>query len=165
MEVSVRVALPEEAPLVSEILTEAASWIRDEGAPLWRLDQVSAQAVALACEAGHFFLAWSAGDAIGTMRLTDSDPDFWPEARPGEALYLHRLAVRRAASGGRASTALMRAATEVARDRGARTLRLDALSDRPSLRRVYERFGFTFHSHHEVRGAHVARYELDLGSA
>ena len=32
------------------------------------------------------------------MRLIDADPDFWPEAEPGEAVYLHRLAVRRAAA-------------------------------------------------------------------
>ncbi len=165
MDVTVREALPHEATLVSEILTEAAAWIRDEGAPLWRLEQVTVDQVAPACEAGLFFLAWSDGAAVGTMRLTDSDPDFWPEDRPGDAVYLHRLAVRREAARGRASTPLMHHAVGVGRGRGVRYLRLDALSDRSSLRQVYERFGFAFHSHAEVRGAHVARYQLDLRRA
>ncbi|MCG8588692.1 MAG: GNAT family N-acetyltransferase [Proteobacteria bacterium] len=150
---------------MSEILTEAAAWVRDAGEPLWRPEQVVVERVASDCEAGLFFLAWSGATAVGTMRITDADPDFWPEAQPGEAVYLHRLAVRRAAAGGRASTPLLRHASEVASRRGARFLRLDALADRHSLRSVYERFGFAFHSHHTVRGAHVARYELDLHAA
>jgi len=95
------------------------------------------------------------------MRLTDSDPFFWPDAKEGEAAYLHRLAVRRSVADGSVSTALLAHAMEVAAVRGARFLRLDCESSRPRLRRFYERFGFAFHSYRTGRGVHVARYELE----
>ncbi len=164
MEVAIRLAPPSEASVVSEILTEAAAWIRDAGQPLWRIDQLTADLVAPGCAAGCFYLAWSEGVGVGTMRLTDSDPDFWPEALPLEAVYLHRLAVRRAVSGGSVSGALLHHALRIASERRARYLRLDALSDRPRLRAVYERFGFQLHSYRTVRGGHVARYQLEVSA-
>ncbi len=81
---------------------------------------------------------------------------------PGEALYLHRLAVRRVASGGQVSSALLGPAVGTAAARGARYLRLDCEASQPSLRAVYERFGFTFHSEHSVGPFVVARYQLCL---
>jgi len=126
---------------VSEILTEAAVWLR-ERAP----HDVSAPRVAPDVQAGLYFLAWSGPAAVGTMRLTHSDPAFWPEAAPGEALHLHRLAVRRGAAGGLVSSGLLRWAVGHAAARGARSLRLDGEASRLRLRHVYAPFGFSFHS-------------------
>ncbi len=159
MAFEIRVAAPREATVVSEILTEAASWIRALGDPLWAPEQLTVEQLAPDCEAGCFFLAWSERTAVGTMRLADSDPLFWPDAVAGDAVYLHRLAVRRIASGGEVSSALLGHAAQCALKRGARFLRLDCEVSRPRLRRVYERFGFAFHSERTVRGVHVARYE------
>jgi len=170
MNLEIRRATEAEAETVSEILLEAAAWLRDCGHPLWRPEQLGALQVAPDCAAGFYFVAWNqhaagGGSAAGTMRLTDSDPDFWPEAvegeGEGEAIYLHRLAVRRESAGGRVSTELFRHAARIATERGARLLRLDCESNRPRLRNVYERFGFEYQSDHTVRGVHVARYEFD----
>jgi GNAT superfamily N-acetyltransferase len=119
MAVEIRAARSTEAPVVSEVLSEAAVWLQDQGNPLWALDQVSVEQVAPDCEAGSFFLAWLGPAALGTMRLTDSDPHFWPEASSGEAVYLHKLAVRRSAAGGRVSSALLEHAAHIARRRRA----------------------------------------------
>jgi GNAT superfamily N-acetyltransferase len=163
MESEIRIAAPHEAELVSGILSEAVAWLEARGIPLWSPEQVSVAAVSPEVRSGLFFLAWSDGVAVGTMRLTTSDPAFWPEALPGEALYLHRLAVRRAAAGGRVSAELLRFAAQRAKTLGARHLRLDCENFRQSLRDVYERFGFQFHSEREVGRAVVARYQLPLG--
>jgi GNAT superfamily N-acetyltransferase len=160
MEIQVREAALPEATFVSEILTEAAVWLCDRGMPLWAPDEVTACLVAPEVESGRYLLAWLGGVAVGTMRLTPSDPVFWPEAAPGEALYLHRLAVRRAASGGQVSSALLRAAVAAAVARGARYLRLDCETSRLGLRGVYERFGFSFHSERTVGPHVVARYQF-----
>jgi GNAT superfamily N-acetyltransferase len=165
MNLKIQQAAPGEAALVSEILSEAALWIRELHEPLWELAQVSAAQVAPDCNAGYFHLAWSGQSALGTMRLTDEDPSFWPNAPPGEAIYIHRLAVRRAAAGGRVSTALLQHAIKVAKKRGAPFLRLDAEASRQTLRRVYEQFGFIYHSHRTVRGVRVARYQMDCPNA
>jgi len=163
MKLDIRAAGPQEAAVVSEILTEAALWLRESRTPLWSSEQLTREQVAPDCESGFFFLACSDGVALGTMRLTDADPSFWPEAEEGEAVYLHRLAVRRAAAGGLVSSALLRHAGQTATERGARFLRLDCESNRPRLRAFYERCGFEFHSEHTVRGVHVARYQLSSG--
>jgi GNAT superfamily N-acetyltransferase len=160
MESEIRVAAPSEAKLVSDILTEAAAWLEGRGIPLWSPEQVSLAAVSSDVEAGLYHLAWVGPLAVGTMRLTISDPAFWPEATPGEALYLHRLAVRRAAAGGRLSSQLLGWAAGHATAIGARYLRLDCETFRHSLRGVYERFGFQYHSERVVRRAVVARYQL-----
>ena len=94
------------------------------------------------------------------MRLTSADPLCWPDAARGEALYLHSLAVRRVASGGKASSALLSAAARRTEARGARYLRLDCEASRPRLRRVYERFGFRHHSQRVVGPFVVSRYQL-----
>jgi GNAT superfamily N-acetyltransferase len=160
MESEIRIAAPSEAKLVSEILTEAAGWLAGRGIPLWSPEQVSVAAVSSEVQGGLFYLAWAGPAAVGTMRLTTSDPAFWPDATPGEALYLHRLAVRRAVAGGQVSSELLRWAASHAAAIGARYLRLDCETFRRSLRGVYEQFGFQYHSERVVRRAVVARYQL-----
>jgi GNAT superfamily N-acetyltransferase len=160
MKLEIRVAAPSEAKLVSTILTEAAAWLEGRGIPLWSPEQVSLAAVSPEVQARLYYLAWAGPVAVGTMRLTTSDPAFWPEAAPGEALYLHRLAVRRAAAGGQVSSQLLRWASGQATAIGARYLRLDCETFRLSLRGVYERFGFQYHSERVVTRAVVARYQL-----
>lgn len=165
LELEIRTAVPSEATAVSDLLTEAAEWIPEVHEPLWSADQVAVERVAPDCEAGLFVVAWSGLTALGTMRIADVDPDFWPNANPGEAIYIHRLAVRRVAAGGGVSSALLRHAAQIATARGARFLRLDCESSRPRLRALYERFGFKFHSYRLVRGVHVARYQLPMHDA
>jgi GNAT superfamily N-acetyltransferase len=160
MHLEIRAAAVAEAPIVSEILTEAAAWLRGRGAPLWSESEVAPPAIAPDVHSGFFFLGWSGPIAVGTMRLTPSDPVFWPEASPGDALYLHRLAVRRSVAGGQVSFALLRWALGHARSRGAAFLRLDCEASRPALRRIYERFGFSFHSERSIGSLIAARYEF-----
>lgn len=94
------------------------------------------------------------------MRLQVHDPLFWPEDRRGEALYLHRLAVRRRYAGGAVSKALLGSAVNEAKTSGRKYVRLDTVADRPKLRAVYERFGFALHSYRNVGPYYVARYQL-----
>jgi hypothetical protein len=160
MAAEIRIAAFSEASLVSEILGEAAGWLESRGVPLWSPEQVSLAAVSPDVQCGRFFLAWTGPAAVGTMRLTTSDPAFWPEAAPGAALYLHRLAVRRQAAGGQVSFDLLRWARARAASLGARYLRLDCETCRHELRGVYERFGFQYHGERSVRNVLVTRYQI-----
>jgi hypothetical protein len=99
---------------------------------------------------------------VGTACLTAGDPQYWPEAIDGEAMYVHRLAVRRASAGGLISAALLRWCGAQARVLGCHYLRLDCDAGRPRLRRVYENFGFEFHSERLVGAFTVARYQQPL---
>ena len=160
MSIEIRRASEPEAFLVSEILGEAVTWLQRRGVPMWTPDDVSVRGVEDDVNAGNFFLAWSDQVAVGTMCLTNSDPLFWPDALPDEAVYAHRLAVRRAQSGGHVSSVLLRWAVDQARARGVLYLRLDCEASRQSLRRIYERFGFSYHSDRAVGSFVVARYQI-----
>ncbi len=158
----VRRARAEEAALVSSVLGEADEWLRSRGEELWQTDELAPETLGPEVGAGLYWLGFVEGRAAGVLRLTLEDPLFWPEAVAGEAAYVHRLAVRRAYSGGATSRALLAWAAEEATRHGCSYLRLDCVASRPKLRAIYERFGFRYHSDHVVGPYHVARYELVL---
>ena len=163
MSVEIRLARPEDAADVAAILTEADAWVAQLGTPMWELGEVDPHRVAREVERQLFALAWSAGEAAGTVKFQLDDPEFWPDKAGENAAYIHRLAVRRAFAGRGISTALMAWAVERARTLRRDVLRLDCDADRASLRAVYERFGFKYHSERQVGPYLVARYELTLG--
>jgi GNAT superfamily N-acetyltransferase len=161
-ETQIRQATPEDIEVLSEILKEAASWLEQAGMPLWQEAELEPPSLAADVRAGLFFLAEHSGNPAGTVKFQLDDPLFWPDARPQEAAYIHRLAVRRAYAGTGLSTALLRWAVERAQALGFRYLRLDCVAARPRLRAVYERFGFEHHSDRQVGPYFVSRYQYDL---
>lgn len=148
-----------EAALVSSVLMEAAAWLEGQRAPLWRPADISPDAVREEVDAGSYVLARVDGEVVGVMRLTPRDEQFWPDATPGEALYVHRLAVRRAHAGSDVAPALLEFACSEARSLRCTHVRLDCERARTRLRAFYERQGFVFHSEREVLPYHVARYQ------
>jgi GNAT superfamily N-acetyltransferase len=162
MQVVIAPAGPDDIPVVSGILHEAAAWLEARGIPLWRQDEIAEAPIAADVMAGLYVLARVAGDPAATVRVQHSDPDFWPEVPDGDSLFVHRLAVRRAYAGGAMSTALLAWAADHATGLGRRHLRLDCEASRPKLRAIYERFGFRYHSDRQVGPYLVARYELPL---
>jgi GNAT superfamily N-acetyltransferase len=160
--VTIRQAIPEDAPTIADILNEAAKWLDRSGMPLWRLDELALAAIASDVAAGLFFLAEDSGEAAGTVRFQLEDTVFWPDAPQAEAAYIHRLAVRRRYAGTGLSAVLMKWAAQRALMLGRRVLRLDCDSSRPRLRHVYESFGFVHHSDRQVGPYFVSRYEYDV---
>jgi GNAT superfamily N-acetyltransferase len=157
---SITLAEPPEAPLVAEILLEAAAWLEQRGTPMWRLDELAPERIAAEVAQGLFALARCDRDAAGTIRFELEDRLFWPDVAEGEAAYVHRFAVRRRFAGGSVSSALLDWAVRRTRGAGRPYLRLDCEASRPRLRAVYEGFGFQYHSEHRVGPYLVARYEL-----
>ena len=162
MHLAIRQAVAEDTPVISDILLEAAHWLQREGMPMWRDDEVVYERIVGDVSAGLFFLAESAGEAVGTFKFQCSDTIFWPDVPPDESAFVHRIAVRRRFSGRDASSVLLAWAAERALALGCRYLRLDCEASRPRLRAVYERFGFCHHSDRQVGPYFVSRYELLL---
>jgi GNAT superfamily N-acetyltransferase len=117
---------------------------------------------AIAESLSDYYLAKREFDVVGVMKLEMEDITFWPDVPSGDSLFVHRLAVRRAFSGGPISTALLDFARSEAIRRERRYLRLDCAADRPKLRNVYESFGFRYHSDKTVGTFTVARYEYKI---
>jgi GNAT superfamily N-acetyltransferase len=156
----IRRAEIQDLPVVSEILQEAAAWLRDIRQPLWRDDEARAEAILPDVESGLFHLAVVDGTAGGTIKFQLEDPELWPDVPHGMSAFLHRLAVRRQFSGGALSRDMLDWAVRRAQQCDREFLRLDCDAARPKLRAVYERFGFTYHSDFQHGSYHVARYEL-----
>ena len=154
-----------QAGIVSSVLAEAAEWVAGRSERLWHAQHVSVQAVAPDVELDTYFIAWLNGDAAGVVRLQMEDPEFWPDAAEAEAIYVHRLAVRRKYAGGEVSGALLEYAARRAGELGRKYLRLDCAADRPALRNVYKRFGFRFCDEREMGSFVIARYELAVAPA
>jgi GNAT superfamily N-acetyltransferase len=162
--IHIRRANPQDATLVVDVLREAARWLEQRGMPLWKEHELDPEQIAADVANELFYIAESSGDAAGVMRLQEEDPLFWPDAAQGEAMYIHRLAVRRKYAGGGVSNALLRWAFERTRSLGRRYLRLDTDAARPRLRGVYEAFGFRHRDDRRVGPYFVSRYELDACS-
>jgi GNAT superfamily N-acetyltransferase len=165
MQLAIRQATPDDTQLISDILLEAARWLRREGMPMWRDDELLPERLSEDVAAGSFFIGEIASEAVATIRFQCIDPAFWPDVPADESAFVHRIAVRRRLAGCGVSAALLRWAAERAQALGRRYLRLDCEASRPRLRAVYERFGFRHHSDRQVGPYFVSRYELLLFSA
>jgi GNAT superfamily N-acetyltransferase len=161
-ETQIRKATPEDVEMVADILKEAARWLEQAGMPLWREGEIEPASINADVLAGLFFLAEHCGNPSGTVKFQLDDPLMWPDARPQEAAYIHRLAVRRAYAGTGLSATLLRWTVERAHSLGLRYLRLDCVASRPRLRAVYERFGFEHHSDRQLGPYFVSRYQYDV---
>jgi GNAT superfamily N-acetyltransferase len=161
-EIAVQLASVTETDAVAAILYEAAVWLEQRGMPLWQSSAFTPERVAPDVASGHYMLARWRGSPAGVFKYQREDPDIWPDAIPGEAAYIHRVAICRCYAGSGLAGVLLHAAAARAQCEGCRYLRLDCESARLRLRAVYERCGFTFHSDHIVGPYHVARYQLVL---
>jgi hypothetical protein len=162
MAFSVRPAAAKDIDEVSGILREAARWLEERGIPLWRDDELLPDRIASEVADGLYFVGEGPEGAVAAVRFQIEDPLFWPDSLPGEAAFIHRLAVRRAAAGGMASAAMLQWAVDRTRSLGRQYLRLDCDAARLRLRAVYEQFGFRHHSDRQVGPYFVARYEYKL---
>lgn len=164
--IELRRASQAELPLVAAILGEAQAWLESIGQPLWLPEHLSLEAVRAGERAGgQSYLAWRGAEPVGTVRVQPEDPEFWPEMQHGEAIYLHRLAVRRSVAGRGAAEAILEWAKAYTRAEGRAWLRLDCVSDRPRLRALYERCGFALHDERQVGLYHVTRYAYAVGQS
>ena len=131
----------EAIPEVHELILEAAQWLIAKGEPLWGELETSGEELRRVACAGELVTGRIGSDLCACMYLHHEDPVFWPEATPGEAFYIHRLAVARRFAGRGFSYAMLDWAAREARGAGRDYLRLDC-EPRPKLLALYRDAGF-----------------------
>lgn len=154
---------PDAAGNAVSILREAAQHFADRGIEVWTGDELREADFVAAANAGELYLGYAGAHPVATMLLQPADLLYWPEAEPRSALYIHKVAVRRAAAGRGWLKRLIEHAASEGVARCVPFLRLDTLEG-PTLRSLYERLGFAALSEPPIvaRGRRLIRMERRL---
>ncbi|OOV13594.1 GNAT family N-acetyltransferase [Deinococcus sp. LM3] len=153
----------------SAVLQATATQLQARGHTLWPPDRLTPQHLQRHDPPGGWHVAWTGAaatrEAVGCFCLLTSDPPFWPDDPPGEALYLHKLAVHPSAQGQGLAHTLLREAARVTALAGRPWLKLDTDAARPALHHLYDSFGFERCGQREVFGLTVILYRLPVPAA
>ncbi|WP_045234997.1 GNAT family N-acetyltransferase [Deinococcus pimensis] len=160
MTLLLRVVTADALQRFSALLRASAEALERRGTPLWTAASLTEERLLASYPLSALrFAVLPEGEEVATLVLLDHDEEFWPDARPHEALYLHKLAVRPERQGRGYGEAALDAASREARARGRALLRLDTAADRANLRAFYERLGFEPRGERDVQGLRVVLYE------
>jgi GNAT superfamily N-acetyltransferase len=141
---TIRPAELAELGTVEELLTGASAWLASRGSDQWQFPP-RRERLLDAMARGECFLALQDGEPVGTLTVDENaDPEFWEgDDDPGDALYVHRMAISRAAAGQAIGARMLDWAAARAAAAGKSRLRLDAWKTNPGLHRYYLGQGFT----------------------
>jgi GNAT superfamily N-acetyltransferase len=148
--VNVRLATLVDVPVAAEMLDEATAFVRTKGRDQWPVPYPH-QKLRASVSRGSLYVVDVGGEPAATFTLLLDDPKFWGKQGP-DAVYLHKLAVRRSFAGQGLGARIVDWVAEDAARRGRSFVRLDCQRDLPAIRQYYERLGF------ELRG------ELERGT-
>jgi GNAT superfamily N-acetyltransferase len=134
----------------------------DMGEPLWRREDVVWEKLSKDYQISDFYIAYIDDVPSGCMALIGHDPFFWPDINKGDALFIHKLAVIKAARKSGVSDAMIDFFKKQGVEREAKTIRLDTDALRPKTRAFYERHGFALIEVKVMGRFHVALYMFVL---
>ncbi|NRA25675.1 MAG: GNAT family N-acetyltransferase [Opitutales bacterium] len=157
-----QIAREENLDVVSSILTEAAQWQRESGAPRWKEEDLTPTRLRQKVRSGIYHIGFRCKDPAGVFSLESIDELFWPGFKDGDALFLHKLAVRRKFAKTGVSYDLLKCAQKIALGCGKKYLRLDCDASRPRLTAFYRDFGFTQVKSIDLGGYIAARFQIEL---
>jgi GNAT superfamily N-acetyltransferase len=123
------------------IIREAAAWAAARDIDVWTEHELRYDLYLEAARRSELVIGYADAAPAATMLLQTADPVYWPEDAPASALYLHKVAVRRAYAGKSWVARMVAFAVDEADRAGVPLLRLDTLL-RPKLQAIYESHGF-----------------------
>jgi ribosomal protein S18 acetylase RimI-like enzyme len=136
--VTIEPARPDDLDEVLEILSAAASWLKERGIDQWP-DPFPRARVEDSLGRDELYVARAGEEIAATFTLQWEDELFWG-TQPPVAGYIHAVAVRREHAG--LGPALIDWAAAAVRDAGRPLLRLDCMRDNSRIREYYEALGF-----------------------
>jgi GNAT superfamily N-acetyltransferase len=127
---------------VVDILAEAAGWLAGRGILQWPEHGFPATDVADRIQRGEIYLARLCCHPVATVAIDWSDEYFWGTS-DNDAVYVHRLAVRRRWAGNKIGEYLLEWAAEQATAAGKTWVRLDCVAANERLCQYYLDRGWT----------------------
>jgi ribosomal protein S18 acetylase RimI-like enzyme len=149
--IRLELATSEDIDAVAKLHAEAASWLASKGSDQWQATAVGRKtpdrvrrSIAKHVAAQECWVALDGDEVVGTITIDSyADPEFWTEDdEPHDALYVHRMIVKRERAGEGIGDALLGLANVLAAKAGRRWVRLDAWSTNEDLHAYYRRAGF-----------------------
>jgi GNAT superfamily N-acetyltransferase len=133
----------EDITLVADMWARSAAWLREQGSDQWQYP-VKIYNIEAAVAAGNCWLAQRDESVIGTITVDAAgDPQLWfPEDRPDDALYVHRMVVEEPERGSELGSAMLDWVGEQTTASGRHWVRLDAWRSNTALHRYYLARGF-----------------------
>lgn len=150
-----------EIDTVVDILEEAASWLASRGIDQWRQGSFLGpryDSIADQVYRGEVYLATLDGEPVGTLTLQWEDKNFWGDVSDA-AIYVHRIAIRRAYAGKGLGLRLLQWAESTAAKAGKSFLRLDCMAENSALCEYYEYAGFECRGEIQGKGWRGRLYE------
>jgi GNAT superfamily N-acetyltransferase len=141
--------------VVRQLLDETVEWLRGKNTDQWATPWPDAgkrdERILQALNAGKTWIVWDGTIPVGTITVDTDDPldlagnPVWPaRKRVEQALYVHRVIVRRSHAGQGLGAELFNWASDFAqREIGTPLIRIDVWTDNWELHAYYRRQGFT----------------------
>src|ERR1700761_5622201 len=124
--VTIRPAVPDDATALTLLFKQVARNLLSRGIDQWQEASFTEEITARAIEHDHVFVACSADELAGTVRVQWSDPIIWgSDSDSVGAAYIHRLAVSPDFSGQGIGLELLDYAEQFAKTQGKTFMRLD----------------------------------------
>lgn len=130
-----------DVPEVDALIRATAEWLNRKGQPLWGPNETRYEELDHVTRSGELVVGRVEGELASCMYLHDEDRLFWPQLQPGEAFYIHRLAVARKFARRGYAHAMLDWAVSEARVHGRPFLRLDC-EPRAKLLALYASAGY-----------------------
>ncbi|CEI83696.1 N-acetyltransferase [Oceanobacillus oncorhynchi subsp. incaldanensis] len=162
MEWMIRNINMEEIDQFASILKEAAEWLKRTNKEMWYTSELTKEALLEKYALNELFIGFLNGESAGTIIVQEQDHIFWPHENKNDALYLHKIAIRRKYAKEGVSVNLIDWAKQQAKMQLKKYIRLDCAADRPNLCYFYECQGFQQVGQKTVGEFFVALYEYQV---
>ena len=160
--ITIKQAQDSDISILENILLDTVNWLNEIEQPLWNAEDVTWNKLSKSYLISDFYIAYADDVSSGCMVLIDYDPFFWPNVKKGDSLFIHKLAVTKAARKSGIADALIDFFKKQGAERRVKTLRLDTDALRPKTRAFYERHKFEFIEEKIIGKFHVAFYVYKL---
>lgn len=154
----------EDVKNIEIILRDAVEWMNTRGIPnLWTLENTNWSCLNKSYKISDFYLIIVENQPAGCVAPTKIDKKFWADAGYGDAVYIHKLAVKREFSGREIGKELIEHAKMYALSQKINYVRLDCNYNCKKIRDMYEKQGFKYIGMiEEGRNYKMALYQLEI---
>lgn len=146
------------------VMQEVAAWGREHGFRVWPKEWLEkTELLSDEVKEEHFCLGELDDNIACAFILQDRDLSYWPTAPVGEAVYLHKLCVRRKFAHQGMTRAVVEAIRKECLERKIKYIRLDTALDEKVVRKIYLSAGFKIVDIIDYEnGRSMALYEMEV---